>query len=386
MKYLLSLLITWVISIGTLMALDHRLELTATPYEYTGNIYKDSSEQSDVRSSIDALYNIYPLELIEINTFAKRQNYDRNSALSNWQYGGKISCIPFSDSSRIQVFSTINLTKFEYQRELTVNSTEFQTENLIGQIVSGYSFRENINGRFGYQYSSTGYENDAIDKKKAQTFFTGLNLTFLNRISIDIESGTSWGNLQYIHKSVGAIQNAEKAYSVLTEADLRSYYFSIRLSHQLGQKTGLSQTYSKKILNDVGDSTLVYGYSSGYLSPWIDTYDGFSYQLKVKSFIVPRFILSAGIGYMEKAYIPVVERITYTDPFFGDVEITTTVRSQTRAEVSHKYFLNIKMPLANDLGILLEPELNLEFTNNNSTVNVYDFNDLSVRLGIRMTY
>lgn len=356
----------------------------------TDNLFNDSTNAKDFYSSIRSTANIYPIKNSELNVFAEYTNYGKNPNLSNITYGSGLTFLPLSDSSNFSLLFTGSFQKYSYKEALTTNSTEFVKQDISALAGFGYDVSKSIHLRTGVSWKSTGYASDDVPDKKLTEIFSGLNFTIFGSNSIDIESGYTYEKYNYLPEfkplmfivgtdtiytdpMIYAINTDEDAYGNQKDADLNAFYFSTRFSRPLGKKTGLSLIYYYRDFNDIKDSTLVLGYSTGYLSPWVSSYDGFSIQGKLKTYLIPKTITTFGYGYWDKNHLRVVERHD---------GIVSTVNTQGRADSMRKLFLTIQFPIVLPSGRFVEPVLNVEFTNNNSTVDVYNYDDFTVSTGL----
>ena len=70
----------------------------------------------------------------------------------------------------------------------------------------------------------------------------------------------------------------------------------------------------------------------------------------------------------------------------GSNRVVSTIHRQDRTDITRRYFLSALMPFVSKSGLKLEPTLNFEFTNNLSTIEVYDYDDFTVSINIKLSY
>lgn len=358
----------------------------------TSNLFKSHEEYSDVYTSLKGSINLYPSDFAEVNINSEYTKYNDFSDLSNMKYGGGLTVIPFNDSSKFKLFISGQYYGYKYKDVLTTNSSEFSDKDANGKVSFGYAFSSNINARTGVYFTSTGFASDSVSDKNFHNIFTGINVTAFGHNSFDIEGGFCFEKYDYVPEyrenyiitpfdtikfTDIYIINPNEAYAIQKKSDLKSLYISSRLSRPVGNKTGLSLLYAYRGFTETQDSSVVYGYSTGYLSPWLNSYEGSTIQLKLKTYMLPHFILSAGFGYWDKAYLKVIE---------SEGGVVSTVSAKFRKDDSRKYFLTIQLPFVTASGNFFEPTLNIEYTNNSSNIHEYEYTDFTVttKLNIRL--
>ncbi|MBU0984010.1 MAG: hypothetical protein KKA42_09080, partial [candidate division Zixibacteria bacterium] len=332
--------------------------------------------------------------------------------------GGGLTIIPTRDSSRLSSYAAINYSARRFRTTPaaddtssvpghvpaeTGNPNESDADDWDGTLAVGYLVSQSMRLRVGTTYRSTSYANDEVEPKHTFDYFLGGNLSLPGRNALDIEAGYTQGNLERVPTwdyefdlPRGQI-TPDSIYSILIEDDLNSWYISPRLSRPIGNRTGVSITYSHREFIDRNDSALVYGYSSGYLSPWVSSYEGDAVQIKVKTYLIPKMIVTSGFGYWDKSMLDMLEQYRdfriIVDPFTGDtMTVDRTYNAnpyrcgiQERSDQRRQVFVNLQMPLQLRQG-LLEPSLKLEFTSNSSSVRVYDYTDFAITTGIRFRF
>jgi len=210
---------------------------------------------------------------------------------------------------------------------------------------------------------------------------------------LDLETGFSTGNYSYVDSAAflagttmpsrRIIPGTEYDDSVVTDGTLSSVYFAPRLSFGLGRRTGVTMTYSYRSFLDRNDNACIYGLSSTYLSQWNTDHEGSAFTISVKTYLVPHFILSAGMGYFDKQYLNALERIQIGNlvppPGVGIPQAVVD-----RNDKQTRLYVSAQLPCANRTGPMLEPSLQIEYTRNKSSVYLYDYDDVTVTAGLSM--
>ena len=357
---------------------------------YTGNLVKDSSDRKDTYTNTSLDLNLYPISVTRFNLTAEYTYYSRNFGLSNFLYGGGLTFIPTSKDSRLSVYVDGNFKHHKYRESNTDSSSanivrnDFPTEDIDGSLALGYRLGQSIRFRIGSMVQSTGYSTEELDNRNKLQIFAGGNFSLRHFGALDIEAGYNYGNLDYVnaYRTIfdtivvpwGGIRPGEQ-YTILNEGRLKSYYLSPRLSFPLGARTGVSFTFSYRSFIDKDTAAIVYGYSTGYVSPWVNEYDGNSIQTKVKTYLIPRLITTVGAGYWNKTYLKTVEE--QYDEFTGG-KVLSTLFAKDRADDQTRVYLDLQFPLVIQHTWHLEPSIRFDFTHNASTIDVYDYNDFAV--------
>jgi hypothetical protein len=192
--------------------------------------------------------------------------------------------------------------------------------------------------------------------------FSGLNISFLGKNSLDMEAGYSFAQLRAIDTATIYTypQHIEEY-----DGDLKSFYFSPRYSRPLGKKVGLAITYYfAQFLGD--DDPVVYSYSTGLLSPWASVWEGNSITMNLKSYLMPKMIMTAGLGYWNKLYIRTLRVPDWLEERKDDLS---------------RYFFGFSWPMPSAGGIYFEPSLQINFSNCTSSLKLYDYSDFAVTVG-----
>ncbi len=363
---------------------------------YTGNLTKDSSDRKDTYTNSSLGLNLYPLSFTRVKLTTSYTYYNRNFGLSSLQYGGGLTFVPTSAESRLSIYADGTIKHHKYREEPTptaapgeaISRNDFPTDDISASTVISYRLSTAARARIGSNLTSTGYStSDLVDKNKLQ-LFAGTNLTVFHFLALDVEGGYDYGNFSYVNAyrtildtiivPTGIIRGGEQ-YSILKSGRLKSYYFSPRVSFSLGKRTGASLTFGYKAFLDKDSAAIVYGNSTGYISPWGGEYDGNFVQAKFKSYLIPHLITTVGAGFWNKAYLKTLE-----DHPFDTTYVLSTVYAKDRADDQTRVFLNVQIPLVIQHNWHLEPSIRFDFTHNASSIDVYRYNEFSVSTGFNI--
>ncbi|MBD3404097.1 hypothetical protein GF420_14490 [candidate division GN15 bacterium] len=343
----------------------------------TRNLLKDWSSRETAYSTAGISLGLHPLAMAEIELIGEYTTYGQLSSLSNFRYGAGFTLIPTGDSARTSLLLSGFYHDRDYRDQVTdVTSTEFSSSEYEARAGLAHTFTNSFQARTGLVYRATAYGSDDVRDREALDWYTGVNVTLPGRNVLDVEAGLTHGNLDYVAQSTGGIR-PDRAYELLEQADLNTFYFSPRLSRPLGSRTGISLTVSHRQFVEQPDSAVVYGHSTGFLSPWVASYEGQAVAVNVKTFLIPRLITTLGAGYWSKDFLTTVET---TDGFLGPQ--VSTLFAEERSDEQRRVFLNLQWPITGRGGWFIEPSLYLGYVSNSSTIDVYDYTDLSVSTGI----
>lgn len=337
---------------------------------YTNNLYNDSTDTGDSYSITSIKAKLYPASNLEVNVVGQYTLYNKINNLSNFYYSGQVTYIPSHEDVPYSIYISGNFDRVLYRNE----QKEFDNQNL-GLLASfGYFLVPTIQARAGTKLTSTSYFNTVDINADYEQFewFGGLNITFLGSNAFDIEAGYSLMNFDYISSHVQAINPTNPGDS-LARGSLHSFYISPRYSRPLGKKTGMSITYSYRNFTN-HDDIVIFGFTTGFLSPWASVYDGSSIQLKLKTYLVPHAIISGGMGYWNKTYLKSLEKGIHGYPAPMD--------APQRVDELTRVFASIQRPIMFGISGVLEPTLSLDYTHNISNDDRYDFNGITVTVGV----
>jgi hypothetical protein len=365
----------------------------------TSNLFSDSTGQNDAYSSLSLDLGYYPLDLARVKLISEYTAYGANVRLNNLLYGAGITVLPLSDESPFSVYLEANYRDREYidnrRDTAAISANEFSGREYDLLLALGYDLTDLFQLRLGYSRKSFGYGIEGVNDRETDEFYLGSNFSLFERLGIDFELGYSAGKYQHIDTIVVA-PNGDPLprrsitpgdqYDILLEDDLNSSYFSARLSSPLGRKTGLVLTWSRRQFVDRDEAAIIYGYSTGYLSPWVNRYAGDAVLASLKTYVVPRVIVTVDVGYWSRDHIKVVEREFRANRFGQIIPTINLLYAQTRSDHRRRINITLQMPLTHEREPFIEPSLHLGYTDNNSTVRVYEYVDFSVSGGIKIRF
>ncbi|UCD17927.1 MAG: hypothetical protein JSV44_03205 [Candidatus Zixiibacteriota bacterium] len=337
---------------------------------YVQNLLKDSSDLEDSYSTTTAKFNIYPIRSLEFNVLAEYTYYGKTYNLSNFVGGIGFRFIPTSRNSPVSLYLSGNLNERKY-RELFKGFDNRGTELVIGMV---HRLSPGIHHRTGVSFRSSSYLDSDIADQKNYELFTAWNATFLGSNSLDCEIGFGVARYNSIREDIFDVlpdpETGQVDDTIYIERNLCSFYISPRLSRPIGSKIGLNLTFTHRdFLNS--NEAIVYGSSNQYLSPWASVWEGQSITATIKTFLVPKFIITTGAGYRVKTFLKTLEQNQFA-PW----------QAESHKEEESKSYLQLQRPIAFRSGLLIEPSVQIEYTHNFSLSRLYDYTDVSVSGGI----
>jgi len=367
-------------------AFDARLSQAST-----GNLFQDSTNRSDHYTVAGISADLFPTSFAKVNVLGEYTYYGNLFDLSNIQYGAGLTMIPTSDSSRLVVYITGNVRRRDYRKRdldsLSTNASQFNSADYHALASMGYEITDAIQLRTGLTFKSTGYGLEDVSDRRTYDLYAGGNISLPANHVLDVEAGYTTGNFEFIQDSARSYRIGDSlVYAILSDGTLKSTYLSLRLSRSLGERTGLGLTLSRRRFSNLKDEALVYGYSTGLISPWVSVYDGDAAMVSLKTFLVPRLIVTAGFGYWEKDHPTTIERV-YAERFgVLTLQPLSTAWTFKRTDIRRRWQFSVRWPIILTSNRLLEPSLQLDYTDNESTVKVYEYDDFTISGGVSFSF
>lgn len=336
---------------------------------YTDNLLSDSSNVVDRYSTSSATARFYPSSKLEVRATGEATFYSAQVGLSNKLARAGATWIPLGSQSRLSIYLSGDFDGRRYRSQFD----RFNTNDLDARAAFGYRLGVATNLRWGVRLQSTEYLGSSSGDKVALESYAGINLTFWRQNSLDCEIGYGIMDYRFIDPVLEYI-DIEQPEAALTAGKLRSIYLSPRLSRPLGQRTGANLIFTyHRFLGD--DDEIVYGSSVGLLSPWTSVWEGSSIVANVKTYLLPSFITTFGCGYWNRRHLRTIERGFYP-----------LVIAKERDDDQVRMYLQFVRPVSIGSGMILQPHIQIDFTNNNSTNELFDYTGASVSTGVSLRF
>lgn len=365
---------------------------------YTNNLLSEISSRDDSYSTARLLARYYPSQQLQLNLGADYTYYNRLIGLSSLAPQAGLIWIPTTPDNAEQLYVETRLTSRRYR---TAYST-FDTNEGLFKATLALNVSRPLSIRYGCKINFTNYITpDSLTDGDSEQYelFAGANLTLPGNNALDLETGFGLTNFAFID----AFQHPTLARGLpfppwaqypptefIDPGDFRAAYISPRWSRPLGTNTGISITYVYRQFLDIGNA-VVLGLTTDFLSPWASFFDGSSIRLRLKTFVIPHCILTGGVGYWDKTYLRSTEVDTVItpaprpdDPDRVRIDILWTDPEDATArrdDMTHAY-LTIQRPLVLGSGAVIEPSLSLEYIDNRSTHNNYDYSTTAVSFSL----
>jgi hypothetical protein len=396
MRYLGSVLPAFLL-IFTFLSLNAQAQISfdfSANTKSSSNLLQDSSATFDAFSITSATIEYIPLPSLKLSISGEQTYYRETIGLSNLFGRINATYIPLSDKSRFSIFINANINGRKYHNDFSGVDNNFGETKLI----AGYQINPRLHIRGGVSYRSTVYINTDSDYKRDLDFILGLNAGLPGQTSFDLEAG--YGRTNYTFKDANLTGNGWPLsrpdlpdpipYDIMwikdiadTKDNLWVLYFSPRLSHSLGKKTGVSITYNSQNFQNYRGGFL-WDISTGYLSPWATVWEGQSVLLNIKSFVLPKLILNAGYGHRDKHFLTTSNR--YDEDGLDRTYLEVRTEDTPREDIVNRLYLSIQWPVKLNHEYLVEPVINIERTNNNSNKPLYNFDDYSITTGVSLRF
>ena len=352
---------------------------------YESNLIKDNNDIYDVYTTTSGRVYFYPVSFAEINGGVDYTYYSKMYKISDFTSGGEITLIPNLNDFPLIPYAKGGFYGSRYRSDYS------GFNNNTGNLTAGLLFRaaKQMYFRVGGKYNQTSYIDNDIYDQKSYEFFAGVNATILHNNTIDIEAGFGKADYSSIRNDLDPFADIIDGVpdTFLVTRHLKSYYISPRFSRPIGDKTGVSITYTYR--NFTNDSLgIIFGSSSENLSPWSSLWEGHSITGAIKTMFFTDAIVTTGVGYFEKHFLKTLEESQY---------FIYQQLGPARHDYQTRFFLKIQRPIATRSGWFIEPSLSLEYVNNESTTKIlrrdldempwddrYDYNDFTIFWGVTL--
>ncbi len=353
---------------------------------YTDNLMSDSSGLADAYSTQSSSLKYYPFPSVEIAANADISFYRDLVGFGSHSGGGSVQFIPLPAESDFSLFFTSNFSARRYRQSFeTFDNNSFSATGAVG-----YRINERIRARGGIVYRSVAYlANNSSDQESFEVF-SGVNIALPGRNALDIETGMSFAGFETVSQGDYKVGPGhpfelptEKGGGLnlnYTSSDLKSFHISPRFSRPIGSRTGVSATFTYREFFNTDDA-IVLGAGVENLSPWQSVWQGRSISLNIKTYLVPSFIVSGGFGYFDKSFLmtlDILDQKRLRHAFYEQFINTMTIRN----DIGRKFYLDIQRPVTLSHGLVIEPSLNLQYTNNTSQHLLYSYSGATITIGV----
>lgn len=385
-------------------------------HKYETNLLSDWTQIADYTSSGHFAIKLYPFANLELNGSVDRnlirikentdpiadtsyENYGQDTiitlgddldevleSLSTVTTGVHLTYIPTGANSRQSLYFTGGIGRRSY------DSGPFEIYNTTDYdltMATGYQHapRVHLRSELAYvynDYTKAEFLNDMVNSKQTIDAVIGANWSISGSNVLDFELGLSEQNINRTFigdttlpdTTVVPWQFYDSSWSGNEDLRTRTLYLSPRFSRQLGEKTGISLTGTYRNFVS-GSDIIVAGEAAELLDPFATVWEGTGVTLSIKTFLIPRVITTLGVGYWDKTYLRHME--SYLVDGFGSPQYRPADREDQKSSI----YLGLQMPLPKTWGGLnIEPVLSVEYGDNSSTIETYDYFGWDLGFGI----
>ncbi len=329
---------------------------------YTQNLLSDSSDIEDSYTSPKLTLYYYPAGQLELNGSIDYTYYGEIYDLSSSNIAGSGTYILANEQSSHSGYLTASYSRRSYRdgfEQFDISSASFTAS-------TGYRISATGQVRAGMTVSSNAYVNSQIGDNRGLNFFAGLNTAFAGDNGLDIEAGIVLSRYNFLDTLAD-----ESSTDSTTDGNINSFFISPRVSRPLGPKTGINFTYTYRSFFGLDDDEVAYGASTSYLSPWSTIYEGSAFLVNLKTYLIPKLIVTGGFGYWDKTYLKTLEGTE-----------TSVSEARERTDDQTRLYVNIQWPMSTRSGRFFEPSLSLDYTDNSSSIDVYSYSGINVGMGL----
>ena len=328
---------------------------------HNNNLFADSYGISDFYNTIGGEVALYPSSFAQITINGDYNVYYTNTDLSNFNGGASFTLIPTSDSSKLSLILSGSAGKRNFGELYNI----YNNNSLNGDLYLIYKFSNRLSFKTSGYYSYVGYDNADEVTDEYFGFSAGLNLTFLKNNSLDFE--TFIYQKKYNSDLIDLSGNSSQTYDFID--------YKVRYSRPLGERWGTSLNYTFHNLKSY-DAYTISGYTIDYLSPWNSLWNGHSASLSLKHYLKNQSILELSAGYTDKEY---VSSFDYTDIDNNFVE--SFQRNDQVTQIDLKYYKSFYLE-----NSMITPVLSVGYTQNSSSLALYDYNSFNIALASTFSF
>lgn len=359
----------------------------------SNNLLGDSSKVYDAYTSENIIIKAYLFSSLEVKLSGEMVYYRETPGLDNKGANLSVTYIPIREESHLALYLTGIISGRVYRDAFNILDNNYAEAT----VAMGYQLLGNLNVRSGVTYRSTAYLNRDIDYRRDIDLYLGGNASFLSKGSIDLEIGFARTNYAFkdAHLTGSALLPPEYNQIVVpyanwwmkiipeTKDNLWVFYISPRISRSIGSRTGINIQYTQRNFQNYSSGFLP-GQANDYLSPWITIWDGRSITANAKSYLIPRFIITAGAGYWDKTYLTTADEQGALEQ---DIRYSQSQGiAKTRHDWQSRYYMGFQLPLKIGTEIILSPALNFDYTRIRSNDPLYDYNNFSISTGVTIRW
>ena len=338
---------------------------------YQGNLFNDSLSIGESYSSIGGDIKLYPSNSVQITGEGTYNAFSSTKDLSNFLGGTSVMFIPTSETSALSVMFTGQLS----YRGFGILYELYNRSSAGASGAFGYRLLTSLQIQSRVSYSGTNYLKSDYGSNRGFEVAGGFNLTPYGSNSLAFEVGYSRFTYDLAKYEESGNSNSSQRVTTNSQA-YTSTGLSLRYSRPLGERTGISMSFGHR-LSQLDDALAITGYSIDYLSPWGELWDGSSISANVKHFFPGQVTVEINGAIYDKAFVDVIE---------SDSLLAESFLLKSRQDDLATTSITISKAITVGENNLLTPGLNLGYTHSQSTLDEYDYGDISAYFSVKMRF
>lgn len=336
---------------------------------YQSNLFGDSSTAGDVAATAGIGFRYFPSASTQLTAGARYHAFAAYRDLSNLTGEASFTVIPTSAMSRVSLSLAGNIAvrKFGDLYELYDQTAASAGADFTWHAAPWLHFPTAVS------WLSNRYTNSDFGSSRSIDVATGVTASFAQVNTLALR-------LNYSRRTYDQIAVTEQGNGMRPGSNMVSENFDItaidiRYSRPLGERTGLSLSGGYRSLQLDADYTF-YGYTIDYLSPWTDLWEGERFAVGLKHFFPNQITMEFSANYADKSFADVIDQ---------ESTESEVLVSKEREDQQTAVSLNFSRPVLLKGGQQLIPSVSVGYRNNQSSMTLYDYEDISAAFSIRFS-
>lgn len=343
---------------------------------YSDNLLNDYTQTGDrnFTPSMSVWYNPFPS--LEVSVKEEFTYYDKTYRLGNNLMRYSLGFVPTNENAPLSVYLTGSLDVRRYHK----STRDFDNNNYDILVGLGWRVADQVNLRMGYGFNADSYIRSSNSSKNKYETFVGANVSFLGSNTLDLELGYSITDYSFVADTIFII---DTVYAMIdgetatvddyfSDGYLLAFYVSPRYSRSIGTKTGISLEFNYQKFSNEEHSVIIIS-DFEHISPFAGVTQGRSIELNVKTFLLKGTILTSGVGYWHKTYLRMLD---------GPFESTRIDIAEKRIDEFSRWYMTLELPISIRRTELFKSFWSLDYTNNVSNFDQFDYNKWTFSTGI----
>jgi hypothetical protein len=284
-------------------------------------------------------------------------NFLNNSEFSYYYISGEFWWLPLPATSALGLSIGGQVNARFHSRE----QSEFQRHSAGASAGLVRRWSDKTSLRTSLTFNLIKYPNANSADRSSLEFLVGSNLQPAGQNTFDIMIKTGVHRYRFLDKTFILFDPNDPARSLETGSS-GFLGFSLLWSRPINERNGLAISAGGQTLLGI-DNKLLFGATTGYLTPWNDLTNQLESSLKLKSFTIPRAVSTLILWVERSRFHSAVE----------NAEVTP-IQSARRDDDRVGAKLNFMVPLLSTKSLAGRANINFSYINNESTLPRYNFN------------